>query len=75
MAHGAAAARHDREEADELIAFVMRGILELGVGEERVENAEVGVAEGLGGEGQVEEVGDDDVDEHAEVIGVEVFVR
>ena len=42
--------------------------------EERVEDAEVGVAESGGGEGQVEEVADHDVDEDAEVIGVEVFV-
>ena len=42
--------------------------------EERVEDAQVGVAEGGGGEGQVEEVADHDVDEDAEVVGVEVFV-
>ena len=32
------------------------------------------MAEGSGGEGQVEEVADHDVDEDAEVVGVEVFV-
>ena len=52
----------------------MRGLLELGVCDERVEDAEVGVAEGGGGEGQVEEVADHDVDEDAEVVGVEVLV-
>ena len=32
------------------------------------------MAEGSGGEGQVEEVADHDVDEDAQVVGVEVFV-
>lgn len=32
------------------------------------------MAEGSGGEGQIEEVADHDVDEDAQVVGVEVFV-
>ena len=44
------------------------------MGEEGVQYAEIGVAEGSGGEGQIEEVADHDVDEDAQVVGVEVFV-
>lgn len=32
------------------------------------------MAEGAGGEGEIEEVADDDVDEDAEVVGVEIFI-
>lgn len=53
----------------------MRGVLQLGVREQGVQHAEVGVAQGGGGGGQVEEVAGDDVEEDAEVVGVEVFVR
>lgn len=49
-----ARAGHDGEEAAELVAFVVRGILELGVGKERVKDSEVGVAKRVGGEGEVE---------------------
>ena len=42
--------------------------------EKRVKNAEVGMAEGASREGKIEEVADDNVDEHAEVIGVKVFI-
>ena len=44
------------------------------VREQRVENAEVGVAEGDGGRGQVEKVAQDDVEEDVEIVGIEVFV-
>lgn len=43
--------------------------------EERIQDAQISVAEGGGGEGQVEQVADHDVDEHAQVVGVEVLVR
>jgi len=52
----------------------VRGVLQLGVCEEGVQHAEVGVAQRGGGEGQVEQVADDDVEEDAQVVGVEVFV-
>lgn len=74
MVHGAAGARHDRKEAQELVAFVVRGVLELGMCEKRVKNAEVGMAEGASGEGKIEEVADDNVDKDAEVVGVKVFI-
>ena len=44
------------------------------MGEERVQHAQAGVAQGGGGEGQVEQVADHDVDENAQVVGVEVLV-
>ena len=69
----AAAADHHVEEAGQFVTLVGVG-LELGVGEERVEDTEVSVAEGGGGYGEVEEVADHDIDEDAEVVGVEVFV-
>lgn len=40
----------------------------------RIKNAEVCMAEGASGEGKIQEVADDNVDEDAEVIGVKVFV-
>lgn len=52
----------------------MRGVLQLGVREEGGEHAEIGVAQCGGGEGQVEQVADDDVEEDAQIVGVEVFV-
>lgn len=42
--------------------------------EEGVENAQVGVAQGSGLVGEVKEVAYNDVDKHAEVIGIEVFI-
>lgn len=42
--------------------------------EERVEDAQVGVAQGSGLIREVEEVADHDVDKDAEVVGIEVFI-
>lgn len=70
----AAFARHHAQQAQQLIALVVRGVLQLGVCEEGGQHAEVGVAQRGGGEGQVEQVADDDVEEDAQVVGVEVFV-
>ena len=71
----AAAARHHVQELEEFVALVVVfGVLELGVCEQRVEDAQVGVAQSGGGEGQVEQVADHDVHQDAEVVGVEVFV-
>lgn len=42
--------------------------------EEGVENAQVGVAQGSGLVGEVEEVAYHDVDKDAEVVGIEVFI-
>ena len=42
--------------------------------EKRVEDTEVGVAEGGGIGGEVEEVTDHDINENAEVVSIEVFV-
>ncbi len=70
----AAFARHHAQQAQQLVALVVRRVLQLGVSEEGGQHAEVGVAQGGGGEGQVEEVADDNVEEDAQVVGVEVFV-
>ena len=74
VARCAAGAGHDGKKAAELVAFVVRRILKLSVGQERVEDAEVGVTEGAGGEGEVQKIADDDVDQDAKVVGVKVFV-
>ena len=71
----APAARHHVQELEEFVALVVvLGVFELGVCEQGVEDAQVGVAQGGGGEGEVEQVADHDVDEDAQVVGVEVFV-
>jgi len=70
----AAGAGHHVQEPEQLVAFVVGGVFELGVCEKRVEDAEVRVAERVGGEREIKEVADHDVDEDAQVIGVEVFV-
>ena len=49
-------------------------VFELGVRQKRIEDAEVGMAEGGRAEGQVEEVADHDIDENTEVVCVKVFV-
>jgi len=67
-------ARHHAQQAQQLVALVVRRVLQLGVCEQGGQDAEVGVAQGGGGEGQVEQVADDDVEQDAQVVGVEVFV-
>lgn len=44
------------------------------MGEKRVEDAEIGVTEGGGGVREIEQIADHDVDEDAQVIGIEVFI-
>lgn len=74
MRASAAGAGHHVQEPEELVAFVVRGLFELGVCEEGVEDTEIGMAQRVGGEREVEEVADHDIDEDAQVVGVEVFI-
>lgn len=45
------------------------------MGQQGVQHSQVGVAQGGGGQRQVEQVAGDDVEEDAQVVGVEVLVR
>lgn len=71
----AAGRRQERQDLLDLVLLVVRGLAELGVGEQRVQDPEVGVAQGHELVGQVEEVADDDVEEDPQVVRVEVLVR
>ena len=73
-----AACAEEMEEPQELLAFVVRGLADLAVCQDGVENSEIGVAQGTSSRGvvrQVDEVPEDDVDEDVEVVGVEVLGR
>lgn len=71
----AAGRRQERQDLLDLVLLVVGGLAELGVGEQRVQDPEVGVAQGHELVGQVEEVADDDVEEDPQVVRVEVLVR
>lgn len=65
----------DIQHAFEFVSFVVGGDAQLRVCEQRVEHAQVGMAQGGCVFGQVEQVSNQNVDQHVQVVGVEVFVR
>lgn len=67
-------AAEDTEDLDDLVALIVWRLVELRVREQRVQDAEVCVAERDELVGEVEQVADYYIEEDAQVVGVEVFV-
>jgi hypothetical protein len=49
-------------------------VAQLRVSQQRKQHAKIHMAEGFRLVGEIEKVADDDIDEHAEIVGVEIFV-
>jgi len=62
------------KQSPDLFALVMWRVAQLRVGQQRKQHAKIHMAEGFRLVGEIEKVADDDIDEHAEVIGIEIFV-